>query len=164
MIRDAVPDDCKAISEIYNHYILNTIVTFEEIPIDANEMQRRITEVQNKLMWIVWEHEGTVVGYAYASSWKTRAAYRHSVELSVYLHPDFTGKGIGKRLYAYLLEDLRKRNIHAVMGGVALPNEASVRLHENLGFKKVAHFSEVGRKFDKWIDVAYWQLCLDTSS
>jgi phosphinothricin acetyltransferase len=161
MIRNATPSDAVAIKDIYNYYVHNTIVTFEEEPVTAAEMLSRITEMQLNHLWLVYEWQGVVVGYAYAGKWKARSAYKHSVEVSVYLAPDVTGKGIGKRLYTTLLAELKPLGIHAVIGGIALPNDASVRLHETLGFKKVAHFREVGRKFDKWVDVAYWELILD---
>jgi phosphinothricin acetyltransferase len=106
------------------------------------------------------EQPSAVRGYAYATPWRTRAAYRHSVESSIYLAPDVGGRGLGRRLYQALLAALRPLEVHAVIGGVSLPNPASIALHERMGFRKVAHFSEVGRKFDRWIDVGYWQLML----
>lgn len=158
MIRHALLTDIKAISDIYNHYVLHTVVTFEEQIVCHDEMQKRVTDIQQKYLWLVYEHEGNVVGYAYAGPWKARAAYRHSVEVSIYLNPLCTGKGIGKQLYTKLIDELKTRDIHAVIGGVALPNDASVKLHETLGFQKVAQFREVGFKFDTWVDVAYWEL------
>ena len=104
--------------------------------------------------------DGAVAGYAYAGRWRTREGYRHSVETSIYLSPDATGRGLGATLYARLLERLRALDVHAVIGGIALPNPASEALHERLGFEQVARFREVGRKFGEWIDVAYWQLRL----
>ncbi|HET6588329.1 MAG TPA: GNAT family N-acetyltransferase, partial [Oleiagrimonas sp.] len=94
------------------------------------------------------------------SRWKSRCAYRHSVETSIYLDPERTGQGIGRHLYVALLDAVRALGMHAVIGGVALPNAASVALHEHLGFHKVAHFEQVGYKQGRWIDVAYWQLVL----
>ena len=157
MIRDATAADAAAIAEIYNHYVLHTIVTFEEEVVPASEMAARIEEVYaSQLPWIVAEREGKVVGFAYASKWKGRCAYRYSTETTVYLAPDQGGRGIGSELYGRLLPMLQERKLHAVMGGIALPNPASVALHEKFGMKKVAHFKEVGYKFDRWIDVAYW--------
>jgi len=101
-----------------------------------------------------------LLGYCYASKWKGRCAYRYSVESTVYLSPDATGKGIGSKLYGTLLAELRQRQFHTVIGGIALPNPASVALHEKLGFEKVAQFRQVGNKFGRWIDVGYWQLLL----
>jgi phosphinothricin acetyltransferase len=108
----------------------------------------------------VCEEEGELVGYAYAAPWRSRSAYRFSVETSVYLHTRYRGRGVGTALYEVLLVDLRARGLHAAMAGISLPNEASERLHRRFGFAKVAHLKEVGYKFDRWIDVAYWQLLL----
>jgi L-amino acid N-acyltransferase YncA len=158
MIRAATPADAEAIATIYNHYITDTIVTFEEVPLDAAEIARRIEEVQAAgLPWTVVEVSGAVHGYAYASPWKKRIGYRFSVESTVYLAPHATGQGLGSALYADLLERLSGRGLHLVIGGIGLPNHASVALHERMGFEKVAHFKEVGQKFGRWIDVGYWQ-------
>jgi phosphinothricin acetyltransferase len=162
MIRPAVPADCTALSSIYNHYITNTAVTFEEEPVSADEIESRLRGVQAAtLPWLVAEMDQAVVGYAYATKWKGREAYRLSVETSVYLHPEATGRQIGTLLYRDLLSRLRAMKLHVVIGGIALPNPASIALHERFGFAKVAHFREVGFKFNRWIDVGYWQLCLD---
>jgi L-amino acid N-acyltransferase YncA len=161
VIRQAVPDDAEGIARIYNHYVRETIVTFEERPVSTVEMARRLADtVADLLPWLVAEHDGTLVGYARASKWKPRSAYRFAVETTIYLAPDSLGKGLGTSLYRFLVEELRKLKLHTAMGGIALPNECSVALHEKLGFRKVAHFAQVGFKFGKWIDVAYWQLQL----
>jgi len=160
MIRNVNIEDAGAICDIYNHYVLNTAITFEEAPVSIKEIQSRIAEVTSSLPWYVSEENGKVIGFAYASKWKSRCAYRFSVESTAYLHPDFIGKGIGRRLYRSLISELRNRSLHGVIGGIALPNEGSVALHERLGFVKVAHFKEVGWKFGQWIDVGYWQLIL----
>ena len=161
LIRVAKPDDSAALAQIYNHYIANDIATFEEDPIDADAMAIRVADVIGKsLPWLVAEDDGKIVGYAYAGSWKARSAYRFSVESTVYLDPNCMHRGIGSELYSALIAELRVRNIHAVIGGVSLPNEASARLHEKMGFKKIAQFEQVGYKFGKWIDVGYWQLLL----
>ncbi|WIG56810.1 MAG: hypothetical protein OJF61_002598 [Rhodanobacteraceae bacterium] len=152
--------DAESICAIYNHYVEHTIVTFEEQPVTTAEMQSRITAVLEKLPWLVLEHDGAIAGYAYASPWKARSGYRFAAESSIYLAPAQTGRGFGPRLYASLLENLRARNVHCVIGGAASPNPASVALHEKLGFTKVAHFRENGFKFGHWIDVGYWQLLL----
>ncbi len=160
MIRHARPEDAAQICDIYNHYVRETVVTFEESPVSATEMAQRIADTSTRLPWLVWEEGGAILGYAYASPWKARAAYRHSVEASIYLPPHATGRGIGTSLYKALIEDVRARGMHAVIGGAALPNPASVALHERLGFEKVAQFRQVGFKFGKWVDVAYWQFVL----
>jgi L-amino acid N-acyltransferase YncA len=160
MIRSATGQDAAAICAIYNHYIANSIITFEETPVSTDEMAGRIAEVTATLPWLVFEAEAEVQGYAYASPWKSRCAYRFAVETTVYLAESATGRGVGSQLYQALLADLRGRSLHSIIGGVALPNPASVALHEKFGFEKVAHFKQVGWKFDRWIDVGYWELML----
>jgi phosphinothricin acetyltransferase len=160
MIRHATAADVPAICEIYNHHVLHTVVTFEEEPVSPAEMQQRLDTITARYPWLVFEDKGAVAGYAYASQWKTRAAYRHSVETSIYVGQGYIGLGIGRRLYTRLLELLKAQGIHAAIGGASLPNEASVKLHESLGFKYVGTFTEVGHKFGKWIDTGYWELQL----
>ncbi|WP_229423828.1 arsinothricin resistance N-acetyltransferase ArsN1 family B [Massilia frigida] len=160
-IRDAGAADAAAIVAIYNHYILTTCVSFEEQSVSEAAMAARITDLQQAgLPFLAMTEGDAVVGYAYASKWRVRHAYRFAVESSIYLVPGLGGKGRGSALYKALLARVARDGIHMVIGGVALPNEASVALHEKLGFKKVAHFSEVGFKFGNWIDVAYWELKL----
>jgi L-amino acid N-acyltransferase YncA len=160
-IRTVESSDAVAIAAIYNSYITETVITFEEEPINCEEMGRRIEDVRStSLPWLVAEEKGRVVGYAYAAPWKVRAAYRFSVEITVYLAPGNLGRGIGSLLYSRLISSLRTLGVHAVIGGVALPNKASVALHEKFGFEKVAHFQQVGFKFNRWIDVGYWERIL----
>lgn len=160
-VRSARLSDAGALSRIYNYYVTESIVTFEEVPVSPDEIVRRVQEVSAfELPWLVGEHEGEILGFAYATKWKGRHAYRYSSETTVYIDPGRVGRGIGTRLYMGVLAGLRDRGIHAAMGGIALPNDASVALHEKLGFRKVAHFTEVGYKFDTWIDVAYWERLL----
>jgi L-amino acid N-acyltransferase YncA len=161
-IRDAAPDDAGALAAIYNHYILNTIVTFEEAPIDAAEMARRMDAVRSaSLPWLVAELDGRIVGYAYAGPWKPRIGYRYTVEISAYLDPGAGGRGIGSALYTRLFERLDARGIRCIIGGIALPNDASIALHEKFGMRKVAHFARNGIKFGRWIDVGYWQRVIE---
>lgn len=160
MVRAVRPEDANEIVEIYNYYILNSIATFEELCIDAEAMKERIQSVATKFPWIVYETERKIIGYAYATEWKSRSAYKHSVESTVYLKPGEVNKGVGSILYKELINRLTKLNFHAVLGGIALPNESSIRLHEKFGFKKVAQLKEAGYKFEKWIDVGYWELLL----
>jgi phosphinothricin acetyltransferase len=163
-LRAAGGDDAAALTEIYNHYIRETIVTFEEEPVGADEMRGRMAEVTGRhLPWLVAEVDGLVVGYAYATPWRPRAAYRFATESTIYLAPDHVGRGVGTTLYSALLDRLRERDIHAIIGGIALPNPASIRLHERVGMRKVAHFPAVGFKFGQWIDVGYWQLTCDAA-
>lgn len=161
MIRVAQAEDGAQLATIYNHYVLNSVITFEELVVSAEEMVKRIQNVSVAgLPWLVAEEHGAIIGYAYASKWKERAAYRHSVESSVYLAPEHTGNGHGTLLYEALFSELKARAVHAILGGIALPNMASVALHEKLGMEKVAHLRETGFKFGRWIDVGYWQLVL----
>ena len=161
MIRPVTPADAPALAALYNPYIRDTTITFEEDPVTAEEMAARIAKVTEAYPWLVWEEEGRVLGYAYSSVWRARAAYRHSTETAIYLAMDQRQKGAGTRLYQALLDELRARGFHLVLGGLALPNEASVRLHEKLGFKNAGHMREAGRKFDRWIDVGFWELLLE---
>ncbi|AOS45676.1 Phosphinothricin N-acetyltransferase [Lacunisphaera limnophila] len=161
MLRLATPADAADITAIYNHYVLHTIVTFEEEPITAKEMAQRITEVlATGRPWFVWEENGRVLGYSYASGWKSRCSFRFSLETTVYLAADATRRGLGTILYTALIEALRKTKTHALIGGISIPNPGSIALHEKLGFQKIGHFKEVGWKFDQWIDVGYWELVL----
>jgi phosphinothricin acetyltransferase len=161
MLRAATAADAPAIAAIYNHYVVNTIITFEEEAVSDAEMARRIAEVAElDLPWFVWEETGRVLGYAYASRWKSRCAYRYAVESSIYLDKGATGRGLGRKLYDALIAALREKKIHSVIGGIALPNDASVGISEKLGFQKIGHFKEVGWKFNQWIDVGYWELIL----
>lgn len=161
-IRPARESDAADIVGIYNTYVSGTCITFETEPVYAPEMAQRVAEtVASSLPWLVAEASDRVIGYAYASKWKGRCAYRYSVESTVYLDPAHTGKGLGLRLYAALIDAIRACSMHAAIGGIALPNASSIALHERLGFKKVAHFEQVGYKQDRWVDVGYWQLLLE---
>ena len=160
-IRDAIAADGDALAAIYNPYIADTVVTFEETPILAQDMRDRVADVQRAGMpWLVLEEGGDVRGYAYATTWRTRVAYRHCCEISVYLDAAQGGRGYGTALYEVLFERLLASDLHVVLGCLTLPNDASVALHEKFGLSKVAHFSEVGFKFGRWIDVGYWQRTL----
>lgn len=160
MIRDAVVDDVPAICAIYNPYIEGTVITFEEQPVSVDEMQGRLKEVTASLPWLVFEERGQVRGFAYAKRWHARSAYRFSVESTVYLDTQVTGRGIGRQLYEALIDRLRALSVHSVLGVIALPNTASVALHERLGFGQTGLLKEIGWKFDRWVDVGYWQLVL----
>ena len=123
MIRAARNSDAQAIVEIYNYYIANSTITFEEAPLNAAEICSRIQETEShKLPYIVCEEGGAIVGYAYASKWKGRCAYQFSVEISVYLAPQSTGKGHGTALYDGLFAELRLSTLHVVIAGISLPN------------------------------------------
>lgn len=160
MIRRAGQQDSAAIARIYNWYIENTIVTFEEVPVTAAAMAQRITVGDDSCPWFVLEEADAVIGYAYATWWKQRAAYRHTRESTVYLDHNALGAGHGRRLYQFLIDELRAEPIHVLVAGISLPNPASVALHERLGFLQVGQMREVGQKFGNFIDVGYWQLIL----
>jgi L-amino acid N-acyltransferase YncA len=160
MIRDCLPSDASQVCQIYNHYVRETVITFEDVPVVESDMAQRISEVTERLPWLVWEQSGSIVGYAYATPWKARSGYRFSVESTVYLAQAFAGRGIGTQLYQALIDDLRSREVHCAVGGIALPNPASIALHEKLGFSKIGEFKEIGWKFGKWVDVGYWELVL----
>jgi L-amino acid N-acyltransferase YncA len=157
--RLATGGDAGAIAGIYNHYIRDSVATFETECVTEAEVAGRIAETQDLgLPWFVASDAETVLGYAYASRWKGRCAYRYSVESTIYLAPSAIGRGIGRSLYAAVLDEVEAFGMHVAIGGISLPNEASVRLHEALGFRKIGQFEEIGYKFDRWIDVGYWQL------
>ena len=158
MIRDVHVDDAARITEIYNYYVLNTVITFEEETLSCQQMAARIEQLKDlKLPWIVIEQQGQVAGYAYAGKFRERAAYRYATELSVYLDHQATGAGLGTKLFTELFAQLEKTPVHTVIGGIALPNDASIALHEKFGMEKVAALKQVGFKFDQWVDVGYWQ-------
>ena len=156
-VRPVEPADAAAICDIYNHYIEHTTITFEEVLLTPGEMAARIEACTTSYPWLVCVDECAVVGYAYAGRWKERAAYRHTAEATVYVKAGHARRGCGQALYAALLPAAFERGCHVLLGCIALPNESSVALHERFGFRKVAHFTEVGRKFGRWIDVGYWQ-------
>lgn len=159
--RDARPSDVDAITGIYNHYVINEVATFEESPVTNKQMQQRIEQVQvSGLPWLVAEREEQILGYAYADNWKSRSAYRHSKEVTVYISDIHRGEGVGSVLYQALFQRLKNLPIHALIGGITLPHPASVALHEKFGMHKVAHFERVGYKFNQWLDVGYWQINL----
>ena len=157
-IRQVEPSDAKQIAEIYNFYVQNTHHTFETEPVSFEEMHNRIGEIIENYPYFVAEENEGILAFAYATKYKPRSAYKHSVEVSVYVKIGIKGKGFGTKLYEKLFEELKQSDFHAIIAGIALPNEASIKLHERFGFEKVAHFREVGFKLGKWIDVGYWEL------
>jgi len=156
--RPATPADAAAIAAIYNWYIEHTVITFEVDPVAAAEMARRIEAVLAAHEWLVLEQGGELLGYAYAGSFHARAGYRYTAESTIYLRHGLEGQGFGTSLYSELLRRIFARGCRQLIAGIALPNEPSVRLHEKLGFVKVGHLTRVGRKFERWIDIGYWQL------
>ena len=160
VIRPATLNDAAAVCGIYNHYIEHTTITFEEVVLHADEMRGRMEKVMAGYPWFVAEVDGEILGYAYGRAFHERSAYRFTCEAAVYLRQDAGGRRLGTQLYSALLEELRQRGIHVVIGGIALPNDASMALHKKFGFQEAAHYREVGWKFERWIDVAYLQLNL----
>ncbi len=160
MIRPVQPSDAQALADIYNPYIRDTTITFETEEVTAEEMASRIARVTEAYPWLVWEEGGRILGYAYGSVWRTRSAYRFATETAIYMDQNQRGRGVGTKLYQGLIDELRRRGFHSVLGCLALPNETSVRLHELLGFRKVGHMREAGQKFDRWVDVGFWELLL----
>lgn len=161
-IRQCTKNDSHAICDIYNYYIENTIVTFEEALLTSEHILQRIASYTEQFPWLVLEDDkGVVVGYAYANQWAGKSAFKNSVEITVYLHHTAGGKGYGTALYKQLLSLLADANFHVAIAAISLPNEGSIKLHEAFGFKQVGHFAQVGRKFDQWIDVGYWQIMLN---
>lgn len=160
MIREVKLSDAKAIVDIYNYYILNTNITFEEKQLTVDDMEERIIEKTAKHPWIVYERNGQVIGYAYLSGWHSRSAYRYSNEASIYLDRNEKGHGIGKELFAQLLEVSKDYGVHTIVSGITIPNAESISLHEKFGFKKIAEFKEIGFKNNKWLNVGYWQKIL----
>ena len=162
IIRPARKEDSRRICEIYNYYIEETVITFEEEAVSSEEIAMRMEKVLSKgLPWIIAEQDGKVIGYAYSSPWRVRKAYRFCTESTVYVDKSATRQGTGEALYRELIGILQKKGYHRVYGVVALPNPGSESLHEKLGFKKAAHLTETGYKFSRWIDVGYWELALE---
>lgn len=157
-IRKVELGDAAQIAEIYNYYILKTHHTFETAALSADEMNERIGETSEDYPFLVAEDEGEIQGYVYATQFKLRQAYKHSVEASIYVRNQAKQQGIGSKLYEQFLEELKETDVHAIMAGISLPNEASVKFHEKQGYEKVAHFKEVGYKLGRWVDVGFWEM------
>ena len=156
-IRHAEISDVPAITSIYNHYIQTSTSTFEETILSEKELAIRLKNISEKYVWLVGLVNNEVIGYAYAAQWKTRSAYRLTVETSIYLKHGTEGNGYGKALYQELLQQVEELGYKCLIGGISLPNDASIKLHESLGFVKIGQFVKVGLKFGKWIDVGYWE-------
>jgi L-amino acid N-acyltransferase YncA len=157
-IRNVNPNDAAQVAEIYNYYIKNTHQTFETEPLDADEMRARIIRYSENYPYLVAEEDSEIYGYAFATQFKMRQAYEFSAEVSIYVKAEAKQKGIGTKLYEKLFDELKETDIHAIVAGISLPNDGSVRFHEKHGFTKVAHFREVGYKLGRWVDVGYWEL------
>ncbi|EJU12018.1 N-acetyltransferase GCN5 [Sphingomonas sp. LH128] len=160
LIRAATTADAPAIQAIYAPVVERTAISFEETPPSVAEMAARITATMQDYPYLVAELDGEVAGYAYASQHRTRAAYRTSVDVTVYIAEWARRRGVGRALYGKLLPALAKRGFHAAFAGIALPNEGSIALHESMGFTPLGIYHEVGRKFGNWHDVSWWQRLL----
>ncbi|MFV3329555.1 arsinothricin resistance N-acetyltransferase ArsN1 family B [Pseudomonas sp. NY15437] len=163
-IREARPEDASAIQAIYAPVVVSTAISFEEEPPTVEEMRRRITTTLKTYPYLVAVRDGQVVGYAYASQHRARAAYRWAVDVTVYIEESERRTGVGSSLYSALLPILSRQRFNAAYAGIALPNTGSVRLHERLGFHHVGTFPAVGYKLGKWHDVGYWRLELGPQS
>jgi phosphinothricin acetyltransferase len=160
LVRDARREDAPTIAEIYRTYVEQSVASFEDVAPDAQTMAGRML-AEPRLPWLVAEDAaGRVLGYAYASRHRERAAYRWAVECSVYLRSQARGLGAGRLLYATLLPVLRDCGYRRAYAGIALPNPGSVGLHEAMGFVPVGVYRQVGHKLGAWHDVGWWQLCL----
>jgi phosphinothricin acetyltransferase len=157
IVRLATAGDAAAIAAVYAPYVTDSFVSFETDAPDEAEMRRRIAAGGALHPWLAGEVGGRLCGYAAASPFRARAAYRYAVETSVYLAPDACGRGLGRTLYERLLDLLERQGFVQAVGAISLPNEASVRLHEALGFTAAGAYRQVGWKCDRWIDVGLWQ-------
>ena len=149
--------DGAACAAIYAPYVEGSVVSFEEVAPDAQEMARRIDAAHE---WLVLERDGAVAGYAYGGVHRTRAAYRRTTEVALYVDAAHHRTGAGRALYLDLFDRLRERGFHLALAGVTLPNPASVALHEALGFRHVGTYHEIGFKAGAWHDVGWWELPL----
>jgi phosphinothricin acetyltransferase len=158
-IRPAVRDDLPRLTEIYNYYIVNTPITFDLEPVTVEGRARWFGEHAGarRHRMVVAEDAGLVVGYACTGPFRDKAAYDTSAEVSIYCAHDAKGRGIGTMLYRALVDDLKNEDINRLLGGITLPNEASIKLHRKLGFTDVGIFSECGRKFGKFWDVVWME-------
>jgi L-amino acid N-acyltransferase YncA len=159
-VRQIVMQDAPAVQAIYAPYVTDTAISFEEVPPDVREIERRIAVLLPQYPYLVAEVDGRVIGYAYACEHRTRSAYRTSIDVAVYVAPDAHRLGVARRLYSHLLPAAADLGYHAAFAGIALPNESSVGLHEAMGFESVGIYREVGQKFGAWHDVGWWQRLL----
>jgi L-amino acid N-acyltransferase YncA len=159
-IRLAQESDAEAIQRIYTPFVLRTAVSFETEPPGVDEMRSRILKILARLPWLVCEWNGNVIGYAYASLHRERAAYGWSVDVTVYVHEELRRHGVGKALYASLFQVLRLQGFYNAYAGITLPNPGSAGLHEAMGFTPVGIYRAVGYKLGQWHDVGWWQLAL----
>ncbi|MDR0371884.1 MAG: GNAT family N-acetyltransferase [Prevotellaceae bacterium] len=161
MIRNITVNDAGQIADIYNYYVAHTIITFEEKKLTVAETEKRMTEIRGKgFPYIVYEENERILGFACLNNFRSRAAYDITLETSIYLDKNETGKGIGTILYTGLIERAGEMNIHSLVGVISLPNEKSRELHRKFDFKFIGNLRESGMKFGRLIDVEFWQLIL----
>jgi phosphinothricin acetyltransferase len=158
MIRPVRESDAAALSAIYNHYIMETAITFDETPLGAGDLRARIAAAQQP--WLVYAQGARVTGYAYLAPFRAKPAFRYSAELTIYLEPGATGKGVGSALMEALLPAARQAGLHALVGVVTLPNPASAALLEKFGFAPCGRLRESGYKLGRWHDVGFWERLL----
>lgn len=159
-IRVARPEDAETIQSIYAPIVLNTAISFEAAVPSVAEIRERIAITLQTYPYLVAVQEGQVVGYAYASQHRARAAYRWAVDVTVYVAEGQRRSGVGRQLYDVLLPALKRLGYRSAYAGIALPNEGSVGLHERLGFQHIGTFPQVGFKLEAWHDVGYWRFDL----
>jgi L-amino acid N-acyltransferase YncA len=159
-IRLATQKDAGQILEIYAPFCVATPVSFETEPPSLAEMRQRINNTLKSLPWLVCEHRRRMLGYAYASRHRERAAYRWSVDVSVYVRDGHRGSGLGRALYSSLFAILRLQGFYNILAGISLPNPASVSLHESMGLRRLGVYQRIGFKCGEWHDVGWWQLAL----
>lgn len=164
MIRQATAQDARGIQAIYAPIVSETAISFETHPPTVAEMAKRISAIADRYPWLVYVHETDVLGYAYAGEFRSRPAYRFTVETSVYIAEGARGQGIGVMLYTSLLAVLRLQGYRKAVAGMTLPNPASAALHERMGFRPVGAFPGVGFKFGQWHDVGFYELDLTPDS
>ena len=160
VIRLATERDAGQIAAIYAPMVSNTIISFEWDPPSADQMRGRIENTLERFPWLVRERHGSVSGYAYASAHRSRGAYQWSVDVSAYIHESERRMGVGRALYTSLFSVLALQGFYNAYAGIALPNPASVGMHEAVGFRPVGVYREVGYKFDTWHNVGWWQRAL----
>ena len=159
-IRLAVPEDAAGVRSIYAPYVRSSAITFETIEPTVEEMSRRIVGVSSSYPWLICSNADAILGYAYASRHRDRAAYRWSVDVSVYVDGAHRGHGIGSALYDALFKILIDQGFYTAYAGITLPNPASVALHEHKGFKLIGVYKDAGFKLNAWHDVGWWDLSL----
>lgn len=160
ILRNATLQDAGELTEIYNYYVVNTAATFEIEPLTVSEMRQRMVKIMQDAPYLVLEEKGKVVGYSYVHPWHERAAYALSYEVTIYLRHGFEGNGRGSILMKRLIEESRKKGIHALIACITAENQVSRRFHEAFGFRQVSSFKEVGRKAGHWYGVTDYELLL----